>query len=71
MESDTSRPVAHAFQNAGFSGYKLYFAGRSEFAVLVTNFILQKVKLPSPFSRFSVNRGYKLYFAITLIVLGK
>jgi hypothetical protein len=58
-ESDVVEPITTC------SGYKLYFAGGWEFAVLVTNFIFQKAKLTSFFSRFAANCGYKLYFAIT------
>jgi hypothetical protein len=57
--------VVHLLQNTRCSGYKLYFASRWEFAALVTNFIFQKGRLASLFSRFAANSGYKLYFVIT------
>jgi len=59
--------ISHALQKIEFNGYKLYFANRSELAVLVTNFIFQKAKLVSPFSRVLANCGYKLYFVITVL----
>jgi hypothetical protein len=66
-----SKPLIHFLQDIEASGYKLYFASRWEFAALVTNFIFQKGKLASLFSRFAANCGYKLYFAITPFVVGK
>jgi hypothetical protein len=47
------------------NGYILYFARQPESPVLVTNFIFQKPKLISLFSRFPEESGYRLYFAIT------
>jgi hypothetical protein len=51
------------------NGYKLYFSSGRKPPALVTNFIFQKAKLPSLFSGFFANSGYKLYFMITLLRL--
>jgi hypothetical protein len=45
----------------GSSGYKLYFAGCWEFAVLITNFIFQNAKSDSLFSRFDNMRLQTLF----------
>jgi len=38
-------------------------------SLTVTNFIFQKAKSASLFSRFAASCGYKLYFVITLLWL--